>query len=116
MAWVLAAVALVLALLGQNAMNSKDGSVSLEYHWFEEVTNRKTGEVTTEWTEQSLPIPFLTTLLCSVAALVVGFASTAVGLVRNYIKKEKKLLSYLPGVVTLVLSMMCYLSTVFTNA
>jgi hypothetical protein len=30
-------------------------------------------------------------------------------------KKEKKLLSYLPGVVVLVLSMMCYLSTVFTN-
>jgi hypothetical protein len=72
-------------------------------------------EITTEWTEQSLDIPFLTTLLCSVAALAVGFASTAVGLARNFIKKEKKLLSYLPGVVVLVLSMMCYLSTVFTN-
>lgn len=116
LAWVLAAVALVLALLGQNAMNNKDGFVSLDYHWFEEVTNRKTGEITTEWTEQSLDIPFLTTLLCSVAALAVGFASTAVGLARNFIKKEKKLLSYLPGVVTLVLSMMCYLSTVFTNS
>jgi len=35
--------------------------------------------------------------------------------VRNYIKKDKKLLSYLPGVITLVLALMCYLSTVFTN-
>ncbi|MBR4053279.1 MAG: hypothetical protein IKK06_00590 [Clostridia bacterium] len=115
-AWVVAVVALLFVLLGQNAMNNKDGYTSLSYHWFEDVTNRKTGEVTTEWTEQSLDIPFLTTSLCSIVALALGFISTVVGLVRNYIKKDKKLLSYLPGVITLVLAMMCYLSTVFTNA
>lgn len=115
-AWIVAAAALLFVLLGQNAMNNKDGYTSLSYHWFEDVTNRKTGEVTTEWTEQSLDIPFLTTALCSIVALALGFISTVVGLVRNYIKKDKKLLSYLPGVITLVLAMMCYLSTVFTNA
>lgn len=115
-AWIVAVVALLFVLLGQNAMNNKDGYTSLSYHWFEDVTNRKTGEVTTEWTEQSLDIPFLTTSLCSIVALALGFISTVVGLVRNYIKKDKKLLSYLPGVITLVLAMMCYLSTVFTNA
>ncbi len=115
-AWIIAVVALLFVLLGQNAMNNKDGYASLSYHWFEEVTNRKTGEVTTEWTEQALDIPFLTTSLCSIVALALGFISTVVGLARNYIKKDKKLLSYLPGVITLVLAMMCYLSTVFTNA
>ena len=114
-AWIIAVAALLFALLGQNAMNNKEGYVSLSYHWFEEVTNRKTGEVTTEWTEQAWDLPFLTTSLCSIVALALGFISTAVGLVRNYIKKDKKLLSYLPGVITLVLAMMCYLSTVFTN-
>lgn len=115
-AWIVAVAALLFVLLGQNAMNNKDGFTSLSYHWFEDVTNRKTGEVTTEWTEQSLDIPFLTTSLCSIVALALGLISTGIGLVRNYIKKDKKLLSYLPGIITLVLAMMCYLSTVFTNA
>lgn len=115
-AWIIAVVALLFVLLGQNAMNSKEGFASISYHWFEEVTDRKTQITSTEWTEQSWDLPFLTTSLCSIVGMALGFISTAVGLVRNYIKKDKKLLSYLPGIVMLLLSLMCYLSTVFANA
>lgn len=114
-AWIIAVVALLFALLGQNAMNTKDGYASLSYHWFEEVTNRKTGEVTTEWTEQEFVIPVLTTAFYALVSLGLGLVSTGLGVTSNILKKDKKVLTYLPGVVVSVLAMMCYLSTVFTN-
>lgn len=114
-AWIIAVVALLFALLGQNAMNTKDGYASLSYHWFEEVTNRKTGEVTTEWTEQEFAIPVLTTAFYALVSLGLGLVSTGLGVTSNILKKDKKVLTYLPGVVVSVLAMMCFLSTVFTN-
>ncbi len=114
-AWIIAVVALLFALLGQNAMNTKDGYASLSYHWFEEVTNRKTGEVTTEWTEQEFVIPVLTTAFYALVSLGLGLVSTGLGVTSNILKKDKKVLTYLPGVVVSVLAMMCFLSTVFTN-
>lgn len=114
-AWIIAVVALLFALLGQNAMNTKDGYASLSYHWFEEVTNRKTGEVTTEWTEQEFVIPVLTTAFYALVSLGLALVSTGLGVTSNILKKDKKVLTYLPGVVVSVLAMMCFLSTVFTN-
>ncbi len=114
-AWIVAAVALLFALLGQNAMNTKDGYATLSYHWFEDVFNRKTGITTTEWTEQEFVIPYLTTAFYALVALGLGLVSTGMGIASNILKKDSKLLAYLPGVVTSVLAMMCFLSTVFTN-
>ncbi len=114
-AWIIAVVALLFALLGQNAMNTKDGFASISYHWFEEVTNRKTGEVTTEWTEQEFVIPVLTTAFYALVSLGLGLVSTGMGVASNILKKDKKVLTYLPGVVVSVLAMMCFLSTVFTT-
>jgi hypothetical protein len=108
-------VALLFALLGQNAMNTKDGYATLSYHWFEDVFNRKTGITTTEWTEQEFVIPYLTTAFYALVALGLGLVSTGMGIASNILKKDSKLLAYLPGVVTSVLAMMCFLSTVFTN-
>ena len=115
-AWIVGIVGIVFVLLAQNALNNKDnGFVSLGYHWFEDVMDRKTKVVETQWTEQFFDIEFLTTSLCSFIAIGLGVVSTACGVARNIIKKDRKLISYICGVVVLVLGVIAYLASYYAE-
>ena len=114
--WIVGIVGILFVLLAQNAMNTKDGFVSLSYHWFDEVlVDRRNQIFETQWTELFWDIEFLTTAICSYIALGLGLISTACGVARNIIKKEKKLLSYLCGVVVLVLGSFAFLASYYAS-
>lgn len=115
-AWIVGILGIVFVFLAQNAMNSKDGFVSLSYHWFDEVlVDRRNQIFETQWTELFWDLEFLTTSLCSYIALGLGFISTACGVARNIIKKEKKLISYICGVVVLVLGVFAFLADYYAS-
>ena len=114
--WIVGIVGILFVLLAQNAMNTKDGFVSLSYHWFDEVlVDRRNQIFETQWTELFWDIEFLTTAICAYIALGLGLISTACGVARNIIKKEKKLLSYICGVVVLVLGSFAFLASYYAS-
>ncbi len=115
-AWIVGIIGIVFVFLAQNAMNNKDGFVSLSYHWFDEVlVDRRAQIYETQWTELFWDIEFLTTSLCSIIAMVLGFISTCCGVARNIIKKDKKLVSYIAGVVVLVLGVIAYMAAHYAS-
>lgn len=92
-AWILGIAAFVFVWLAQNAVNG-DGFVS-----FQPFNIKK-----------PIEIEFLTTSLCSYIAIGLSVFSIGFGLARNFIKKDKKVISYILGVITLVLAVVAFLA------
>lgn len=116
-AWIVGIVGIVFVFLAQNALNNKDnGFVSLGYHWFDEVlVDRRNQVYETQWTELFYDMEWLTTSLCAFIAMGLGFVSTCCGIARNIIKKDKKLISYICGVVVLVLGVIAYMASYYAE-
>lgn len=116
LAWVIGIVGILFIFLAQNAINNDDnGFVTITYNWFGEVFDRKTQTTSIEWTEMTWDIEFLTSALCSYIALGLGLISTACGVTRNILKKDKKLISYVCGVVVLVLGAFAFLANYYAS-
>ena len=117
LAWVFGIIGVLWVLLAQNAINNDDnGFVTITYHWFDDVlVDRKLQIYETQWTELTWDIEWLTSTLCSLIALGLGVVSTACGVARNIIKKDKKLISYVCGVVVLVLGAFAFLADYYAS-
>lgn len=116
LAWVIGIVGILFIFLAQNAINNDDnGFVTITYNWFGEVFDRKTQTTSIEWTEMTWDIEFLTSALCSYIALGLGLISTACGVARNILKKDKKLISYVCGVVVLVLGAFAFFANYYAS-
>lgn len=91
---ITAIAAFIFIWLGQNAVNSKGGFVTLQPF------NIK----------KPIEIEFMTTSVCAIIAGVLSAASVGFGVARNALKKEKKVSSYLCGVAFLVLSVITFMA------
>lgn len=60
--------------------------------------------------KKPIEIKFLTTYICSFIAMGLSVFSVGFGLGRNLLKHEKKVTSYILGVITLVLAVIAFLA------
>jgi len=89
----------VFVWLAQNAVNAKNGCVTLQPF------NIK----------KPIEIEFLTISVTSIIAGVLGLSSVGCGLARNHFKRENKLVSYLCGIVVVVLAVFAFMAGVYAE-
>ncbi len=96
---ITAVVGFIFVWLAQNAVNAKNGYVTLQPF------NIK----------KPIEIEFLTISVTSIIAGVLGASSIGFGIARNIFKREKKLTSYLCGIVILVLAVIAFMAGVYAE-
>lgn len=89
----------VFVWLAQNAVNAKNGCVTLQPF------NIK----------KPIEIEFLTISVTSIIAGVLGLSSIGCGLARNHFKRENKIVSYLCGIVIVVLAVFAFMAGVYAE-
>ena len=89
----------VFVWLAQNAVNAKNGCVT-----FQPFNIKK-----------PIEIEFLTISVTSIIAGVLGLSSVGCGLARNHFKRENKLISYLCGIVVVVLAVFAFMAGVYAE-
>lgn len=87
-ALVLAAVSILFVVIAKNAIN---GSGYFSIKPFDSM-------------KKPISIPFLTSSLCSWVSAGLAVVSVGCGLIRNFLKKQNILISYLIGLVALILA------------
>ena len=96
---ITAIVGFIFVWLAQNAVNAKNGCVTLQPF------NIK----------KPIEIEFLTISITSIISGLLGATSIGFGIARNIFKRESKLTSYLCGIVILVLAFMAFMAGVYAE-
>lgn len=96
---ITAAIGFIFVWLAQNAVNAKNGYVTLQPF------NIK----------KPIEIEFLTITVTSVIAGVLGLTSVGCGIARNHFKRDNKVVSYLCGVVVTVLAVIAFMAGLYTE-
>lgn len=95
---VLGIISILFVLLAKNAVNEKTNVVTFTFNfpWMSKAANLK--------------IPFLNAQICGIIGGIFGLLSTAAGIIRNVLKKQNSMFSYLLGVAATVLSVVAFLA------
>ncbi len=96
---ITAVVGFIFAWLAQNAVNAKNGYVT-----FQPFNIKK-----------PIEIEFLTISVTSIISGLLGISSIGCGIARNRLKRDNKVVSYLGGVVVVVLAVIAFMAGVYAE-